>query len=69
MIVGVAIIDAPRDGYAVLIPLGAPAASERADPDDEQFAVGRRDAVEIGKDQVGVMAGDGVIWDSRWRTP
>ena len=58
----VTVVDADRDGHAVLILLGAPATSERPYSDNEQFAVGRRDAVDIGKDQVRMMASDGAVW-------
>ena len=59
----VTVVNADRDGHAVLILLGAPATSERPYTDNEQFAVGGRDAVDIRKDQVGMMASDGAVWD------
>src|SRR5256885_12086876 len=50
-VVGVAVIDADGDGHAVLTALGAPAAAQRADADDEQPPVLGRDAMDVGKHQ------------------
>src|SRR5260221_14215535 len=58
---GVAVIDADGDGHAVLTALGAPAAAQRADADDEQPPVLGRDAMDVGKHQVRMVARDGAV--------
>ena len=63
-VVGVAVVDADRGGDAVLAQLGAPAAAERTETGDEEFAGPRIDAVERRRQQVGMMTGDHAVRES-----
>ena len=64
-VVGVAVVDADRAGDAVLGPLRAPAAAERAEAADEELVGAIVDAVERRRQQVGVVAGDDAVRDRR----
>ena len=57
-VVRVAVVDADGRRHAILVRFRAPAAAERADADDEQLAVGRDDAVDVGEHEIGMVAGD-----------
>ena len=62
-IVGVAIVHRDCAADAVFAFLRAPAAAERAEIGDEEFARARIDPMQRRQHQVGMMAGDGAVRD------
>ena len=62
-VVGVAVIHAHGHVDAVFVVFGAPAAANQAAQVNPQLAVARVDAVDVGNDQIGMVAGNGFLGD------
>src|SRR5262245_12173733 len=64
-VVRVAVIHADRARNAILRALGAPTATERAEGRNKKAPIGRRNAMQIGGDEIGVMSGNDTIRNGR----
>ena len=62
-VVGVAVVHAHGHVDAVFVVFGAPAAANQAAQVNPQLAVARVDAVDVGNDQIGMVASNGFLGD------